>query len=763
MPVCYSPRESAVTIVATCRMKVSIIIPTYNHWDDCLKPCLESLAAQTDFVGVEVIIVANGCADDTRSLLVSDRRWFTTVWFDSPLGYTKAVNAGLLAATGEFVVLLNNDTKILPSPKNDWLDKLLKPFDDPEVGVTGPMKEWNEAAQRKFIIFFCAAFRRKFVQEIGYLDEAFSPGYGEDVDYCAKIEDRGYKIVQVPDEAKRYYADNRATGDFPIYHAGNVTFKNWPGGEELIARNWKILSQRYGKDKPQAALTGTSNAVSVEWKVVPQSKTIDITRAKRCDGYMTDEELLFLAEHAQKANTIIEVGSWHGKSTRALADHTQGVIYAVDHWNGSLVERDTSHASAREMDGDHAYFEFNRNLWDHVASGRVRTLRMTGRNAARQLNELRVQADLIFIDAGHTYEEVKADIADFLPLLAPGGLLCGHDFDTPTWPGVTQAVREFNPVVAKAANTSIWFHELPAMQVQPSVTPTPHAPPTPAEPAPSKPKRRVFDCFPFFNEGELLQIRLNELKDVVDFHVIVESDTTHQGARKGEYWLETHKKQFAEFWDKIIYVKLKDEFPDGTNPWQRERWQRDAITQGAKDLTAEDILIISDADEIPKASAVRAFTKEMGLATLPMSLHYYFLNYRGGLGPNCSHWREAKIVSADKLFRGMTPCQIRYTDAPNVMEPGDTSAGWHFSYMGGITRIQEKIRSFAHAEYNKPEFLDEDFILKRMTDGLDIYGRATERPFALEWPPKDLPEHVMANVGRFAQAGLIRKLVRPNI
>lgn len=742
-------------------MKASIIIPTYNHWDDCLKPCLDSIKEHTDTTPVEVIVVANGCNDSTRGLVQDPHLWrerwpnLRIVWFELPLGYTKAVNAGLLAAQGEFIVLLNNDTEILPSAQNEWLDKLLKPFDDPAVGVTGPMKEWNDAAQRHFVIFFCAAFRRKLITEIGYLDEIFSPGYGEDVDFCAKAEDKGYKIVQVPSEDKAYYAEKRATGNFPIYHAGNVTFANWPGGEELIARNWKILSQRYGKDKPQVALTGPSDPnATLKWKSVLPPKPIDLTRAKKCDGYMADTELQFLAEQAQKASIIIEVGSWHGKSTRALADHTNGVLYAVDHWNGSQAERDTSHASARMMEGDHAFFEFNQNLWDHIASGRVRPLRMTAKNAAKQLLEAGVKADLIFVDAGHTYEEVKEDIASYLPLLAPGGIICGHDYGTPIWPGVTQAVREFNPVVAQAANTSIWFHEiskdatvsaLPVAQVQPSAAaPSPATQRAPAGPPLSK--RRIFDCFPFFNELDLLEIRLNELKDVATHHVIVESDTTHQGQRKGGYFLEQYKDRFAAFWDKILYIKLKDDHPAGTDPWVRERWQRDAIMQGLRNLTDEDVIIISDADEIPSAFAVAAYQKEWDLCELEMNLHYYFLNYLGGT------WREAKIVPSEKLFRGMTPCQIRYTKG-GVMH----GAGWHFSYMGGVDRIQDKIKSFAHSEYNTPEFVDPQKIAKRMVEGVDIYGRTTEAPYKLVHPPAGLPKFVMDNLPRYYELGMLKK------
>ncbi|MFA5746191.1 MAG: glycosyltransferase, partial [archaeon] len=122
--------------------KCSIVIPTFNHCDDLLKPCLESIRKYTDLSMVEVIVVANGCKDNTREYVESLGDPFKLLWFDEGLGYTKATNEGMKIATGEYIIPLNNDVQILDLGQghNKWLNDLLKPFEtDESIGITGPM------------------------------------------------------------------------------------------------------------------------------------------------------------------------------------------------------------------------------------------------------------------------------------------------------------------------------------------------------------------------------------------------------------------------------------------------------------------------------------------------------------------------------------------------------------------------------------------------------------------------------------------------
>ena len=227
-------------------MKFSIIVPTYNQCESYLRPCIESILKYSNMAETEIIVVANGCQDGTKEYIKDMKH----LWFDGPIGYTKACNEGMKIASGEYIILLNDDTAILGS---NWLDLLEKPFlDDGKTGITGPLKFiWDCGGVAKTAIaFWCAMFKRSLIDEIGYLDEIFNPGMGEDGDYSIKAEMAGYELVQVPVNKALGFGEGVSDSSFPIYHKGNGTFgydtdiKN-----NAINRNKQILADRYGLKK----------------------------------------------------------------------------------------------------------------------------------------------------------------------------------------------------------------------------------------------------------------------------------------------------------------------------------------------------------------------------------------------------------------------------------------------------------------------------------------------------------------------------------
>lgn len=181
---------------------------------------------------------------------------------------------------------------------------------------------------------------------------------------------------------------------------------------------------------------------------------IDVSKALPIFGWMLPDELRWLGWQAAKHKRILEVGSCCGRSTMALAEHCQGQVTAVDVWlggtGGTLELFD-------EATGKAVYDIFEQNLKEHIASGKVRPVRMLSVDAANMFSEMGEQFDMIFIDATHNYGNVKADIEAWRPLLAAGGLLCGHDFGR--YSGLDRAVRELVPSFRLAPwPCSIW-HE----------------------------------------------------------------------------------------------------------------------------------------------------------------------------------------------------------------------------------------------------------------------------------------------------------------
>jgi FkbM family methyltransferase len=228
-------------------IKYSIVIPTYNHLEDCLKPCIESIIKHTSLEETEIIIVANGCVDDTYNYVVNIQKENSNIkliWFENSIGFTKATNEGIKKSTGEYVILLNNDCVLLESPKNQWINNLNEPFSDEKIMATGVHEVYSPELKASFIIGYCLMVRKWFFSNFGLLDEIFSPGYGEDTDLCLRIVKNGFKFVSLDKDSK---------GTFPIYHKGEATFhengKIKKEYENIVQRNTLLLENRYSNRK----------------------------------------------------------------------------------------------------------------------------------------------------------------------------------------------------------------------------------------------------------------------------------------------------------------------------------------------------------------------------------------------------------------------------------------------------------------------------------------------------------------------------------
>jgi predicted O-methyltransferase YrrM len=401
--------------------RFSIVIPTYLNAPG-LETLLKSIAQYTDLSDVEIVISANGASAETKDLPAKLGISATILWFENPVGFSRAVNAGIKESHGDLIVLLNDDCVLLDQPKNRWLVLLSAPFSDPQVGITGSHKLWDPDTQHDFIIFFCAMLRRTMIEQLGGLDESLSPFYGEDITMCIEAERAGWKWVQVPvgeecrlvevpdSEHLPEWKRQRWVGNFPISHDGETTLGQLPNHVEVVERNRAKLRAKYGP--------------------------VNIARAEQIEGWMGHDELIWLATQARTRKVIVELGSHCGRSTRAFADNLPegGRIYAVDTWEDlGILDR------------------FEANLADHISAGSVIPLRADGAIAARSL---RVKADLIFIDALHDEASIRADILNWQPVLAEGGLLCGHDYSD-TFPDVIKVVDELL-IARQPPNTGIW-------------------------------------------------------------------------------------------------------------------------------------------------------------------------------------------------------------------------------------------------------------------------------------------------------------------
>lgn len=276
---------------------------------------------------------------------------------------------------------------------------------------------------------------------------------------------------------------------------------------------------------------------------------------------------------------------------------------------------------------------------------------------------------------------------------------------------------------------------------------------------------RIYDCFMFYNEFDLLEIRLKELYDHVDLFVIVESNLSHTNNSKS-FRFEQHKERYLPWIDKIQYIKHISNA--SSNPWTNETAQRLAISQGIQDAHENDIVIISDLDEIVRHNVVQElrqdFTNTIYGFNMPL-FNFKFNFMRVDPGPH-DVWAMAARAGWIKrfspqelrnlkhnLFNTVPDCYLLNHKEIRVFAHG----GWHFGYLGDNKWLLEKANNNCHQEDINEEFLQQLDVEKSIQEK-KCWNRAW--PYRYEivdldsyFPTscRDYPQHCLPNSGISAQ------------
>lgn len=239
---------------------------------------------------------------------------------------------------------------------------------------------------------------------------------------------------------------------------------------------------------------------------------------------------------------------------------------------------------------------------------------------------------------------------------------------------------------------------------------------------------KVYDGIILFNEIELLELRLMTLYNVVDRFIVVEAGTSFTGKKK-ELSFEENKKMFEPYMDKITYIK-EDALPY-TDAWQNEYHQRNLIAKGLTDAKFEDYIIVSDADEIPNPEAlIKGIINGYNLFGMAQKLFYYYVN-----------------CLQQQVWYGSTICKIRHFRSPQDVRNKRTSrgfimrnGGWHYSFLGGVEKIQLKLSSFAEQQVNTTDVSNEGNIKYCLDTGEDLFHR-TDPTFKKKFVPLESIGH----------------------
>jgi beta-1,4-mannosyl-glycoprotein beta-1,4-N-acetylglucosaminyltransferase len=264
---------------------------------------------------------------------------------------------------------------------------------------------------------------------------------------------------------------------------------------------------------------------------------------------------------------------------------------------------------------------------------------------------------------------------------------------------------------------------------------------------------KIFDCFSYWDEDLLLDIRLNTLDQYVDYFVIVEGNKTWQNNYKK---LRFDIKNFPKFKNKIIYIPVVD-MPDGDNPYVRENFQRNCILKGLINAADEDLILISDLDEIPNLEQINKFKPEMRFAVFKQKHFYYKINLQSQKNP---FWYGSRICVKKYLKSPQWLRDLKFKKRPfwridklrlnNILDFG----GWHFCNLKSPEELLYKYKNLC--ETNDPyvfkekiddKYLDIDEIKKKIDTGKDLIGR--DESYEKIELDESFPKYILDNLNNY--------------
>ena len=257
---------------------------------------------------------------------------------------------------------------------------------------------------------------------------------------------------------------------------------------------------------------------------------------------------------------------------------------------------------------------------------------------------------------------------------------------------------------------------------------------------------KIFDCVIYFDEDLMLDLRLNILNQDVEKFIIVEAAFDHQGNPKEKNFKISN---FRKFENKIKYFFIES-FPERLTSWERENYQRNYIAQCLKGLSDEDLVIISDVDEIPNLKTINQFDKNK-YSVFEQKMFYYKFNL---LNINQPLWYGSKLCKKKHLKSPQWLRDLKSKQYPfwrfdkkniNIIQNG----GWHFSFIRKPNQIIKKIESYAHSEFNKNEFKDEKRIIEKINKGDDIFDRGIK--YSKVNVDDSFPEYILKNKKKFSE------------
>tara|TARA_A100001015_G_scaffold294737_1_gene372890 strand:+ start:3100 stop:3906 length:807 start_codon:yes stop_codon:yes gene_type:complete len=256
----------------------------------------------------------------------------------------------------------------------------------------------------------------------------------------------------------------------------------------------------------------------------------------------------------------------------------------------------------------------------------------------------------------------------------------------------------------------------------------------------------IFDCFQYFNEDHMIDLRMNILNEDVDFFVISESTKTHQGERKK---LNFKIENFKKYKHKIIYTVA--DFKNDENILNHEggeslieQHQRNNILNGLGKAEDNDLIILSDSDEIPDLKKINQIKKSTKFTAFAQKMFMYKLNLQN---LNESNWIGSRICLKKNLPQPQKLRDLKFKNYPfwriDKLNLQIIYGGWHFSFLQSPEDIAKKIRSYSHGEFNTDDNVNIDNINQKIRENKDIFDRNFE--FKVIDIDNNFPDYIFKN------------------
>ncbi len=287
---------------------------------------------------------------------------------------------------------------------------------------------------------------------------------------------------------------------------------------------------------------------------------------------------------------------------------------------------------------------------------------------------------------------------------------------------------------------------------------------------------KVYDCFTFYNEFELLELRLKSLWDTVDYFILVEADRNHNNQSKPFYFGE-RIAEFKEFLPKIrhIPIRMNVEYK-GVGDWTLENAQRNGIMYGLTDSAPDDLIFISDVDEFPAPDIIQRINEnnvqlisqcpitpplaDGRMLTVPCQIlvpTMIFLEYSPIAMQQKFHWYYFDWLNVSVFWQGTVIAKRKNMPSPQKLRdlrnflPRVPNGGWHFTNMGGVERVIKKMVSTVDSNEDvvksEGKLIEENHIRNCLKNGLDIWDRG--RPDLITLKPCDISDITLPYLNEF--------------